>query len=426
MSILLALGLSHQTAPLSLRDRVSFSGEKLYTALSDLSCSLKAVVRESVILSTCNRTEIYCVASSRMEHARDAVASWLAAYQDLGETAQLGPHLYALPGKDAVLHAFRLASGLDSMILGEAQILGQMKAAVRIANEVGVLGTHLHHLFQQSFATAKAVRTKTDIGSHSVTMASASVSLAKRIFEDITKTSVLVIGAGEMASITAACFRSQKPYKIAVANRNYQRGKSLAHHLNAEVQLLKNLPEYFDQFDIIVSATASPLPIIGLGMVERAIKSRRHRPIFIADLGVPRNVEPEVARLGDVFCYTVDDLGKIARVGQEHRKSVVIQAEDIISRSVSDFLRRQAVRRAAPAIRLLRSRAEILRKTELDRAKRAIANGQDPQKVLEVLSNALNQKLLHGTTLFLREAQGEPDFLQNLVDQLIPAHLISS
>ena len=292
---LYTIGVNHTTAPIAIRENVAFNNDTLPHALADLA---RHNVAEVAILSTCNRTEIY-VQSIRPE----VVIDWLASYHRL-EADKLLPYTYTLSSHEAVKHAFRVASGLDSMVLGEAQILGQFKQSVKIAQDSGTLGTMLHKLFQRTFEVAKEVRTNTDIGGSSISMAAAAVKLAQRIFGDLSTQSVLFIGAGEMIELCADHFAAQKPKKITVANRTLERGEQLAEKirsqgLNVQAILLNDLPERFQEFDIVITSTASQLPIVGLGMVERAIKARKHRPMFMVDLAVPRDIEPEVSALDD-------------------------------------------------------------------------------------------------------------------------------
>ena len=309
------------------------------------------------------------------------------------------------------------------MVLGETQILGQMKDAVRTATEAGALGTYLNQLFQRTFAVAKEVRGTTEIGAHSVSMAAAAVRLAQRIFESIADQRVLFIGAGEMIELCATHFAAQTPREVVIANRTLERGEKLAESLsnqglNARAVRLAELPTKLAEFDIVVSCTASTLPIIGLGAVERAIKQRRHRPMFMVDLAVPRDIEPEVARLSDVFLYTVDDLGAIVREGNALRQAAVAQAEAIIETRVLNFMHWLDARSVVPIIRDLHAQAETLRQGELERAQRMLARGDDPALVLEALSQALTKKFLHGPTHALNHAQGEGR--EQLID-LLPA-----
>ena len=391
-----ALGLNHTTAPLAVRERVAFTAESIGAALAELWRSRPA--EEAAILSTCNRTELY-LAGGDPGKARD----WLAGIHALPQH-DLAPHIYTLPQDQAIRHAFRVASGLDSMVLGETQILGQMKDAVRAAEHAGTLGTTLHKLFQRSFAVAKEVRTNTKVGANVVSMAAASVRLALRIFPTIEECRVLLIGAGEMMELVATHIAAHKPRSITVANRTLERAQVLARRLTGEAMELRRLPDVLHQFDVVVSCTASTLPILGKGMMERVVRQRRHQPVVMVDLAVPRDIEPEVATLDDVFLYTVDDLAGIVRSGVEERQSAVLQAESIIEVQVAHFLQWMQARGAVPLIRGLRERANDARRHEVDRAMKALARGDNPQAVLEQLSQALTNKLMHAPTLALHDA----------------------
>ena len=422
---LLTLGLNHTTAPLALREKVAFPGEALRDAVANLRGELRTVLPETAILSTCNRTEIYC-ATPEPAQARSAITRWMADFNGLGASPGLDEHLYALPNNEAVRHAFRVASGLDSMVLGEPQILGQMKDAARVAQEADALGTHLHQLFQRTFAVAKEVRSQTEIGAHSVSMAAAGVRLAQRLFEDLRETSILFVGAGEMIELAATHFVAQQPKRIAVANRTAERAQKLAQRFGAQSVRLSDLPETLGDHDIIVSCTASSLPIIGLGMVERALRQRRRRPMFMIDLAVPRDIEPEVARLDDVLLYTVDDLGKLVQTGMENRQSAVAQAENIIETRVDAFMHWLSARQAVPAIRALHARGESLKQGELERARRMLARGDDPQAVLEALASSLTGKFLHGPTTLLQQPGPAQQQIGALIDRLLPDDKSSS
>jgi glutamyl-tRNA reductase len=401
---LIALGLNHTTAPVAVRERVSFPGEGLRQALADLRTSLSGLLPEGAILSTCNRTEIYC-ASPRPGEIATAVSGWLAQRQGLAQ-GQLQSHLYVLPDGQAVRHAFRVAAGLDSMVIGEPQILGQLKDAVRAAQDTGALGTHLHQLFQRSFAVAKEVRSTTEIGAHSVSMAAAAVRLARRIFEDLRETRVLFVGAGEMIELCATHFAAQHPRALVVANRTEERGEKLAHQFGGGTLRLSELPEQLEHFDIVVSCTASALPIIGLGMVERASRARRRRPMFMVDLAVPRDIEPEVARLRDVYLYTVDDLSTVVQAAGEKRHAAVERAEAIVDAGVQSFAHWLDQRATVPLIQALNRQADDWRAAELARARKMLAKGDDVEAVLEALSRGLAHKMLHGTMAELHAADG--------------------
>ena len=406
---LLTLGLNHTTAPLAVRERVAFVPDEVGSTIGRLREKLAEPsggrLTEAAIVSTCNRTELYC-AVHEPELAEQALQQFIAAEKQL-DVNELQKHSYVLPNDTAVRHAFRVASGLDSMVLGEPQILGQMKQAEKLARNAGGLGLLLNHLFQRTFAVAKEVRTTTEIGTQSVSMAAASVRVAQRIFGDLSQENVLFVGAGEMIELCATHFAAQHPKSITVANRTLERAEALAHRFHAHPMKLGDLPEGLARFDIIVSSTASSLPIIGLGMVERAIKSRRRKPMFIVDLAVPRDVEPEVARLDDVYVHTVDDLGRIVQSGNESRQAAVAQAEAIIESGVRDFEEWIKARRSVPVIQDLRQRADALRRRELERALKQLSKGDSPEAVIEHLSQALTNKFLHDPMSALREATEE-------------------
>ena len=398
-----ALGLNHHTAPLDLRGRFAFAIDQIAPALHGLRQS-HLRHPEAAILSTCNRTEVYCASDNvQIDHT----LGWLAKAGDVSPAA-LHEHTYVLQNDQAARHAFRVASGLDSMVLGEAQILGQMKNAVRAAEDAGALGTTLNQLFQRSFAVAKEVRTSTDIGAHSISMAAAAVRLAGNLFEDLRQIKVLFVGAGEMIELAATHFAARQPQAIAIANRTLERGEKLATRFSAEVMRLADLPERLHEFDAVVSCTASTLPIIGLGAVERALKKRRHRPIFMVDLAVPRDIEPEVKALGDVYLYTVDDLAQVVQTGQANRQAAVAQAEAIIDAGVQSFMhwidQRDPAGGVVPLIQQLNAQADEWRATEIARARKRLAKGDDIEAVLEALSRGLTQKMLHGALAELRAA----------------------
>jgi glutamyl-tRNA reductase len=390
-----ALGLNHTTAPLDLRGRFAFAIDQIAPTLHSLRHSFGSNRHpgvEAAIISTCNRTEIYCAADQvALEHTVD----WLAHSGGVSP-ALLRSHAYTLHDDHAARHAFRVASGLDSMVLGEPQILGQMKDAVRAAETAGALGSTLNQLFQRSFAVAKEVRTATEIGAHSISMAAAAVRLAGQLFEDLQHTRVLFIGAGEMIDLAATHFAARQPKSIVIANRTLERGEKLATRFGGEAMRLADLPARLAEFDIVVSCTASTLPLIGLGAVERALKVRRHRPMFMVDLAVPRDIEPEVKALEDVYLYTVDDLAQVVQQGHANRQAAVAQAEVIIDAGVQSFMHWLDQRGTVPLIRQLNAQTDEWRATELARARKLLARGEDVDAVLEALSRGLTQKMLHG------------------------------
>ncbi|MBC7918732.1 MAG: glutamyl-tRNA reductase [Rhodoferax sp.] len=386
-----ALGINHTTAPLDMRGRFAFAMDQIEPHLSGLRQSLSRSP-EAAIVSTCNRTEIYCAGD---EAELERTLAWLA--QSGGVHAnELRAHSYILEDAQAARHAFRVASGLDSMVLGEPQILGQMKDAMRAADAAGALGSTLSQLFQRSFAVAKEVRTSTEIGAHSISMAAAAVRLAGNLFEDLGKVQVLFVGAGEMIELCATHFAAKTPRKMAIANRTLERGEKLASRFGAEVMRLADLPDRLHEFDVVISCTASTLPIVGLGAVERALKKRKHRPMFMLDLAVPRDIEPEVRGLEDIFLYTVDDLASRVQTAQASRQAAVAQAEAIVDAGVQGFLHWIEQRSAVPLIQQLQAQTDEWRALELARARKAIARGDDVDAVLEALSRGLTQKMLHG------------------------------
>src|SRR5689334_7783749 len=364
---LYTLGLNHATAPVQVRERVAFQPDTLGVALRDLIA--QPSVDEAAILSTCNRTELYVSTGDAA-----AVERWLERFHRV-PAESLHPYVYTLPQDRAVSHAFRVASGLESMVLGEPQILGQMKQAVRTAEAAGALGLVLNRLFQRTFAVAKDVRTHTEIGTASISMAAAAVKLAQRIFASLSEQRLLLIGAGEMIELAATHFAAQRPKSITVANRTLDRGEKLADRFGAEAITLTELTERLAQFDLIVTCTASTLPIIGKGTLERVVRQRRHAPVFIADLAVPRDVEAEAAHLDDVFLYSVDDLTEIVKDNLSIRREAVVEAERMIAAQAGHFLHWLEGRTVVPTIAALSRHHEELRQAELERARRALANG---------------------------------------------------
>ena len=401
-----ALGLNHTTAPLDIRGRFAFAPEQMGPALQSLKQRLHRVLPEAALVSTCNRTELYVAGSTgSMDDIVVPTLDWLAEHGGL-QRAQLQHHSYVREERDAARHAFRVASGLDSMVLGEPQILGQMKQAVRQAEEAGTLGTTLHQLFQRSFSVAKEVRSSTEIGAHSISMAAAAVRMAAQLFEDLKDIHVLFVGAGEMIELVATHFAARNPKAISVANRTMERGERLAARFGARTLRLSDLPGHLHEFDAVISCTASSLPIIGLGAVESALRQRRHRPIYMVDLAVPRDIEPEVAALNDVYLYTVDDLSTLVQTAGEKRQAAVAQAEAIIDAGVQSFAHWLDQRAAVPVIQALNRQADDWAAIEMHRARRMLAKGEPIEGVLEALARGLTHKMLHGTMAELHAADG--------------------
>lgn len=397
-----ALGINHTTAPLDLRGRFAFALDQVGPTLRGLRASYSRQP-EAALISTCNRTEIYCAGEKpELEHTLD----WLAHAGGVSPTL-LRTHSYTMQDGYAARHAFRVASGLDSMVLGEPQILGQIKDAVRAAEAEGALGTTLSQLFQRSFAVAKEVRTSTEIGAHSISMAAAAVRLASQLFEDLGEVKILFVGAGEMIELCATHFAAKNPQSITIANRTLERGEKLASRFGGEVMRLADLPDRLHEFDAVVSCTASTLPIIGLGAVERAIKLRKHRPMFMVDLAVPRDIEVEVKALEDIYLYTVDDLAGVVQTAQASRQAAVAQAEAIVDAGVQSFLHWVDQRGSVPLIQQLNAQADEWRLAEINRARKLLARGDDVDAVLEALSKGLTQKMLHGAMAELRAGDSE-------------------
>jgi glutamyl-tRNA reductase len=400
---LLAVGLNHQTAPVAIRERAAFAPDRLTEALHDLRH--QGAADEAAILSTCNRTELYC----GLDPANDQrLVDWFCDYHRIAR-GEIEPHLYRHPDQEAVKHAFRVAAGLDSMMLGETQILGQMKDAFGAAHKAGATGKLLNRLFQQTFAVAKQVRTDTPIGASAVSVASAAVTLAKQIFSRLDEQTVLLIGAGDMIELCARHLREHRVRHMIVANRTVERAQVIGREFNAEAISLEELPARLAEADIVISSTASPLPILGKGAVERALKARRHRVLFMVDIAVPRDIEPEVGDLNDVYLYTIDDLKGVVEENRQSRLEAATEAERIIDTRVTDFMRWLKSLDAVPTIRHLRDSAEAMSELELERARARLKRGEDPQEVLEYLAHALTNKFTHAPSEALLKADHDAD-----------------
>lgn len=398
---LLAIGINHQTASIDIREKVSFAPETMSESLAAVMAL--PGIEETVILSTCNRSEIYCVADER---SVELVVQWLADYHNV-DINQLREALYVHVDRPAIEHLGRVAAGLDSMVLGEPQILGQLKSAFAVAQEYDSVGQQLNQLFQHSFRVAKSVRSQTAIGENAVSVAFAAVSLSTRIFDQLSNCRALLVGAGETIDLVARHLLEKGVTDLVVANRTLTRAQELAERFGARAILLSDIPDELPGADIVISSTASQLPIIGKGMVERALKKRRHRPVFMVDIAVPRDIEAEVGEMGDVYLYTVDDLKSVIEANVRSRREAAKEALQIIGRSTDAFSLSLKERQAADVIRQLRAKTETLKSTELDKARRALAQGGDPEQVLEQLARGLTNKLLHAPTVALRKAHGE-------------------
>jgi glutamyl-tRNA reductase len=394
----IAVGINYNTAPVAIRERLAFPTDILATALQQLSQVQN--IQEAAILSTCNRTEFYCNASSA---DRNILIAWIASHKNL-DPASLAPYLYSHTDRSVCRHMFRVASGLDSMILGEPQILGQMKTAYQAAYDAGTLGKQLGRLFQHTFTTAKKVRTDTAIGTSSVSVAFAAVQLAQQIFDKLSEQTALLIGAGETIELTARHLAQHGIKRIIIANRTYDKAHTLAVQFNGYAIELAELPAHLAEADIIISSTASQLPILGKGSVESALKKRKHKPMFMVDLAVPRDIEGEVGTLDDVYLYTIDDLQHIIDQNKDSRRLAAEQAEDIIDTQVNDFLAWLNAQSAQATIQDYRFQAEQQRDDALQKALSLLKNGIPPEVVLNRLAHSLTNKLIHTPSTQIRQA----------------------
>jgi glutamyl-tRNA reductase len=401
---LITVGVNHKTAPVSIRERVAFAPEKMIDALSSLISTKKA--NEAVIVSTCNRTELYCSVEDFSKV--DEVIAWLGQYHGIA-LPDLQQYCYTHINDNSVRHVMRVASGLDSLILGEPQILGQVKSAYAVSQEGSCIGPELESLFQRTFSVAKRVRTDTAIGENPVSIAFAAVSLAQRIFADIRNSTALLIGAGQTIELVARHLKEHGVKRIIVANRTLARAETLANELNAEAIMLGEIGDYLSQADIVISSTASQLPIIGKGMVERATSKRRHSPMLLIDIAVPRDIEPEVEDVDDAYLYTVDDLHSVIEENVRARQDAAKAAEKMIEEGVEAYRRVVESRKVSDLIVAFRQSAETIKNTELEKALKGLEMGQSPEQVLNKLAHGLMNKLIHAPTRYLRDAGAEAD-----------------
>ena len=395
------LGINHKTAPVELREKMAFSEDRLIGALRALRTETGAA--EAVILSTCNRTELYWAGPV----GGDRMTAWLASHH--APNVDFAQSLYLREDRDAVEHAFRVASGLDSMVLGEAQILGQLKEAYRIAQEAGNTGPNLNKLFQAAFSAAKRVRTETQVGANAVSVASAAVALARRVYSDLSSRRALLIGAGEMIGLTARHVATQGIRHLVIANRSLARAQALAAEVHAYAVGLDAIGDELEEADIVISCTASPAPLLTKSMAAAALRARKRRPIFMADLAVPRDIEPQVADLEDVYLFTIDDLQQLVDENRQQREAAAEGAKLLIAEETARFLAERRAKDAGPAIRALRSQAETIRAHTVAHAKRMIAAGHTTEEALDYLANTLTNRLLHGPTQALRTAAESAD-----------------
>ncbi|WP_404345268.1 glutamyl-tRNA reductase [Vreelandella aquamarina] len=413
---LLALGINHRTATVAVREQVAFTPTQLDSALAELR-SLPHI-SEAAVLSTCNRTELYCVTDAAGEQT---VLDWLGRFHNL-RVEELSRCAYHYHDNEAARHLMRVAVGLDSMVLGEPQILGQLKDAYQQARQAKGLGGELERLFQHTFAVAKQVRTETGIGKNPVSVAYAAVSMASRIFDDFSRANALLIGAGETIELVARHLHEAGVRQLTVANRTRERAEQVSSSLGGTAITLPEIPDALEHADIVISSTASPLPILGKGMVERALKKRRHRPVFMVDIAVPRDIEPEVGELADVFLYTVDDLEEVIEENRRHRQVAADQAESLIEHGVGSWQHERRIRNGGEVIRDYRRHGEALRDQARDQALERLAKGEDPAKVVERLAHQLASRLMHQPTLTIREAasQENHDLLSAAPRLLLP------
>ncbi|CAG8998096.1 MAG: Glutamyl-tRNA reductase [Candidatus Celerinatantimonas neptuna] len=400
---LLALGMNHTTASVELRERAAIDAGQISCALTELQEHFHS---HSVIVSTCNRTELYIHSH---EGNPDLIIHWLAEFKHVDEDV-LRQALYVHHGSEAMRHLIRVAAGLDSMVIGEPQILGQVKQAYAEAREVGVIGPVLERCFQRGFAAAKLVRTETEIGTNAVSVAFAAVSLAKRIFADLAGARVLLIGAGETIELVAKHLLDQGVTQITVANRTIARAQTLANQFDGQVITLNEIPDVLHEADIIIGSTASPLPIIGKGMVEQAMRKRRHHPVFMVDIAVPRDIEPQVADLRDVYLYTVDDLQGIIEQNLAHRREEASHAEVLIEEQVEEFMAWLRSLETVDTIRHYRQHCYAMRDEQVQKALELLANGHPPEEVMNELAFKLTNKLIHAPTQALNTVAREGRF----------------
>ena len=402
---LLALGINHKTAPVDLRERVTFSPETLDQALESLLA--QPMVQGGVVLSTCNRTELY-LSVEEQDNLQEALIRWLCNYHGLNEE-DLRKSLYWHQDNDAVSHLMRVASGLDSLVLGEPQILGQVKKAFADSSRGHLNVSELERMVQKSFSVAKRVRTETDIGASAVSVAFAACTLARQIFESLSSVTVLLVGAGETIELVARHLREHHVRKMVIANRTRERAQALADEVGAEVIALSDIDERLKEADIIISSTASPLPIIGKGMVERALKARRNQPMLLVDIAVPRDVEPEVGKLANAYLYSVDDLQNIIQHNLAQRKAAAVQAESIVEQETSEFMAWLRAQSASETIREYRSQSEQVREELTAKALAALEQGGDAQEIMQDLARKLTNRLIHAPTKSLQQAARDGD-----------------
>jgi len=406
----LLLGINHNTASIDVREKVAFAPEKMHDALQ-LACA-DVELDEIVIVSTCNRTELYCepgeamAASEKSEEVYQHIEQWLGQYHGLSHE-QLENCVYIHSDLEAVRHCMKVASGLDSMVLGEPQILGQLKSAYAVAREAGTVGNNLSRLFEETFAVAKQVRTDTAIGENPVSVAFAAVSLAEHIFSDLSQTSALMIGAGKTIELVVQHLRNAGVSNVSVANRTLEHALELKERYDVHAVLLADLAEELEKADIVVSSTASQVPVVGKGTVERALKARKHKPIFMVDLAVPRDIEPEAGELEDIYLYSVDDLAQVIDSNLQSRQEAAEEAEKIIDQGVYRYEEKLRTLGVVSTLKNFRQKAESIRDTELEKALKMLDKGEAPEKVLANLARLLTNKLIHAPSVQMKKASAD-------------------
>ena len=403
-------GINHSTANISLREQVAFPPAVVTGALRQ--AAELTDVNEAAIVSTCNRTEVYLGFARPGPEPEEGpgryrmALEWLAGFHDMN-VDELAGCSYFLEGEDAVRHLMKVAAGLDSMVLGEPQILGQIKSAYALSRDLKLAGGNLSQAFEAAFSVAKEVRTGTAIGASPVSVAYAAVTLAGRIFSDLSRLRVLLVGAGRTIELAARHLTEKKVCGIVVANRTLDNALQLASRCSGEGALLSDLPDLLLDADVVISSTSSQLPLIGKGMVERAIRRRKHRPMLLVDLAVPRDIEVEVSEIPDAYLYGIDDIGSVIEDGVNSRREAAVQAESIIDRGMEKFLGRLRSRNAVATLRRLRGKADAIRQAELQQAMRELEKGGDAGPVLESLARAITNKLIHSPSVRMKQASAE-------------------
>jgi len=401
---LFTIGISHHTAPIEIREKVAITRSEYAGRVQEL-CAMPGV-EEVIILGTCNRTEIYCLSS---ETGKETLMDWIHQINDI-TPGELDQHFYGYQGEEAVRHLIRVASGLDSLVLGETQILGQLKEAWQLAHDAGSMGKVLDRLFQHTFAAAKAIRTTSGISDHSVSVAYTAVVLARQIFGELRSQTVVLVGAGEMVKLCGRHLREQGIAKLLIVNRSKEKAEELAAELDATALTLDKLNDALPEADILISSTASPEPVIRREDVRSALKKRRHRPMFLVDIAVPRDIDPQVSGLKDVYLYTIDDLQQVVDENMQQRSKAAQSAQSDVDAAVDDFMRWMYGLRAARSLKRIRQQSHEHERDLSEKALRKLRAGQDPVEVVQQLASTLTNRILHLPTKRLRELAESQDY----------------